>query len=66
VPASAAVLTPSELIDTQLWRYATKKFDATSKIPAETWAALEQSLVLSPSSGQYPGTRARWRTPPTS
>lgn len=32
------------------WRYATKKFDATRKIPAETWEALERALVLSPSS----------------
>ena len=36
---------------TQLkWRYATKKFDLTRKISAATWAALEQALVLSPSS----------------
>ncbi len=36
---------------TQLkWRYATKKFDPTRKIPAATWTALEQALVLSPSS----------------
>jgi nitroreductase len=32
------------------WRYATKVFDASRKIPADTWAALEQALVLSPSS----------------
>lgn len=32
------------------WRYATKKFDAAKKIPAEVWNALEQSLVLAPSS----------------
>jgi len=32
------------------WRYATKKFDPAKKIPAPTWAALEQALVLSPSS----------------
>ncbi len=36
---------------TQLnWRYATKRFDATRTIPAEQWAALEQALVLAPSS----------------
>lgn len=36
---------------TQLkWRYATKKFDPTRKIPVATWTALEQALVLSPSS----------------
>lgn len=32
------------------WRYATKVFDATKKIPAATWATLERALVLSPSS----------------
>jgi nitroreductase len=32
------------------WRYATKKFDRSRKIPAATWAALEEALVLSPSS----------------
>jgi nitroreductase len=31
------------------WRYATKKFDPSRKIPAVLWAALEQALVLSPS-----------------
>jgi nitroreductase len=31
-------------------RYATKQFDATRKIPADVWAALEDSLVLAPSS----------------
>lgn len=32
------------------WRYATKGFDASKKISADTWSALEQSLVLAPSS----------------
>jgi nitroreductase len=32
------------------WRYATKKFDPSKRIAKETWAALEQSLVLAPSS----------------
>lgn len=32
------------------WRYSTKKFDTTKKIPADVWKALEQSLVLTPSS----------------
>jgi nitroreductase len=32
------------------WRYATKKFDSARKIPAPTWEALEQALVLAPSS----------------
>jgi nitroreductase len=32
------------------WRYATKKFDATSKIAPADWQTLEDALVLSPSS----------------
>ncbi|MEN9206735.1 MAG: NAD(P)H-dependent oxidoreductase [Gloeomargarita sp. GMQP_bins_120] len=32
------------------WRYATKKFDPTRKIPPEIWAVLEESLRLAPSS----------------
>jgi nitroreductase len=40
----------SHLLDALKWRYATKKFDSTRKIPAATWAALEESLVLTPSS----------------
>ncbi len=43
-------LSPSELLAALNWRYATKKFDPAKKIPAETWSALEQALVLSPSS----------------
>jgi nitroreductase len=40
----------AQLLDALKWRYATKKFDAAKKIPAATWAALEESLVLTPSS----------------
>jgi len=32
------------------WRYAVKKFDATRRIPDATWRALEEALVLAPSS----------------
>lgn len=32
------------------WRYATKQFDPARRISAEDWEALEQSLVLTPSS----------------
>ncbi|MEO0869394.1 MAG: NAD(P)H-dependent oxidoreductase [Cyanobacteria bacterium J06642_11] len=38
------------VIEALNWRYATKMFDASKKIPADTWSALEQSLVLAPSS----------------
>ena len=32
------------------WRYATKKFDSARKIAAADWAALEQTLILTPTS----------------
>ena len=38
------------VLDALNWRYATKKFDPAKKIPVDTWAALEQALVLAPSS----------------
>lgn len=41
---------PADALAALNWRYAVKKFDPTKKIPADTWAALEQSLLLSPSS----------------
>lgn len=40
----------NQLLDALHWRYATKTFDPNRKIPAETWAAIENSLVLSASS----------------
>lgn len=43
-------MTTDQLLAALRWRYATKQFDASRKIPAETWAALEESLVLTPSS----------------
>lgn len=43
-------IAPSQIIDALNWRYATKAFDATKTIPADTWKALEDSLVLTPSS----------------
>jgi nitroreductase len=40
-----------ELLLTQLkWRYATKQFDPQRKISPQDWTALEESLVLTPSS----------------
>ncbi len=41
---------PNQLLEALSWRYATKVFDAAKKIPADVWAALEQSLVLTPTS----------------
>lgn len=43
-------MTPDDIIAALQWRYATKLFDTTKKIPTDTWAALEESLVLTPSS----------------
>ena len=39
-----------ELISQLTWRYATKQFDPNRKIDEETITALEDSLVLTPSS----------------
>ncbi len=38
------------LLEQLRWRYATKNFDPTRTIPAEDWRALEEALVLTPSS----------------
>ncbi len=43
-------LTPDHVLAALRWRYATKQFDPSRKIPADVWDALEQSLVLTPSS----------------
>ncbi|MCF3649041.1 NAD(P)H-dependent oxidoreductase [Synoicihabitans lomoniglobus] len=40
----------STLSDALNWRYATKVFDASRSIDGATWQALEQALVLAPSS----------------
>ncbi|MEO1671034.1 MAG: NAD(P)H-dependent oxidoreductase [Cyanobacteria bacterium J06631_2] len=41
---------PNQVLSQLDWRYATKKFDPTKKIPDAVWKTLEQSLVLAPSS----------------
>ncbi|RFC45060.1 MAG: Nitroreductase [Verrucomicrobia bacterium] len=43
-------ISTNTLLEALHWRYATKKFDATRKIPEGQWMAIEQSMVLSPSS----------------
>lgn len=43
-------MTPAKLLESLQFRYATKKFDADRKIPADIWSVLEQALVLAPSS----------------
>ena len=41
---------PETLVRQLQWRYAVKKFDPARTIPPQHWKALEQALVLSPSS----------------
>jgi nitroreductase len=43
-------ISPDRLLSSLRWRYATKRFDADRKIPDSTWDAIEESLVLTPSS----------------
>jgi nitroreductase len=43
-------ISPAHLLDALTWRYATKKFDPAKAIAPELWSALEESLVLTPSS----------------
>ncbi|WP_221029128.1 NAD(P)H-dependent oxidoreductase [Actomonas aquatica] len=43
-------ITKETLLDALKWRYATKQFDPAKKIDDATWAALEETLVLAPSS----------------
>ncbi len=43
-------ISPSQVIEQLKWRYATKQFDSSKKIDAATWSAIEDSLVLTPSS----------------
>src|ERR1700757_2817711 len=40
-----------QLLDRLNWRYATKQFDPKRKISAQDWAAIEEALLLTPSSG---------------
>ncbi len=41
----------ADVLTAQLrWRYATKAFDPAKKIPATVWGALEEALLLTPSS----------------
>jgi nitroreductase len=45
-----AAASPEALLASLRWRIATKKFDPTKKISDAQWAALEEALVLAPSS----------------
>ncbi len=43
-------LPPADVLAQLRWRCAVKRFDSARTIPDDTWAALEQALVLAPSS----------------
>ena len=43
-------ITTDTLLEQLRWRYATKVFDPAKKISAADWAALEEALILTPSS----------------
>ncbi len=45
-----ATVSAEKLLAQLRWRYAVKKFDANRKIEPATWRALEEALVLTPSS----------------
>jgi len=44
------IIQETQLLQALQWRYATKAFDPTRKIPASTWTTLLEALVLSASS----------------
>ena len=46
----SSALTAESLLDQLRWRYATKRFDAARTIPDTDWQALEEALILTPSS----------------
>jgi nitroreductase len=45
-----SAVSPETVVAQLRWRYATKKFDPARTIPPADWSALEQALVLTPSS----------------
>lgn len=47
---SFSPVSEAALLGALKWRYATKKFDPTRIIPEHTWRALQDAMVLAPSS----------------
>jgi nitroreductase len=45
-----AIASPRELLAALNWRYAVKQYDPSRRIDDATWRALEETLVLAPSS----------------
>jgi len=50
VQAPPAIATPSALVGALTRRYAVKQYDPTRALDADIWEALQQALVLTPSS----------------
>jgi nitroreductase len=48
--STTPTLDPATLLAQLHWRYATKVFDPSRTIPDDVWKALEETLVLTPSS----------------
>src|SRR3954468_6899883 len=48
--AASRAIDREQLLGQLEWRYATKQFDPHRKISSKDWAALEEALVLTPSS----------------
>lgn len=46
-----STINTKQLLGQLHWRYATKQFDPNRKISAQDWSALEEALLLTPSSG---------------
>ena len=46
-----STINTEQLLDQLHWRYATKQFDPNRKISSQDWAAIEEALLLTPSSG---------------
>jgi len=46
----STTLSPASLLSNLNWRYATKVFDANKTIAPDIWKALEETLILTPSS----------------
>ncbi len=47
---SSPSIPPQQVVEALQWRYATRKFDPAKPVSAADWEALEQTLVLAPSS----------------
>lgn len=44
------LLSPERIVERLSWRYSVRSFDPTRRVPDDVWHALEQSLLLAPSS----------------